>query len=132
MVQDTGSGPTPPRVVLVTGASTFLGGYLVARLAANPDIEKVLAVDSRVPSKALLRSPQAIAITAGVVEVLGGLLIAFNVATRFASVLLILFTLAATYYFHDFWTFTDAAGGALGWLLLASTYDTDCIGETQE
>ncbi len=44
-----------PRVVLVTGASTFLGGYLVARLAANPDIEKVLAVDSRVPSKALLR-----------------------------------------------------------------------------
>ncbi|HNP57026.1 MAG TPA: NAD-dependent epimerase/dehydratase family protein [Gordonia sp. (in: high G+C Gram-positive bacteria)] len=55
MVQDTGSGPTPPRVVLVTGASTFLGGYLVARLAANPDIEKVLAVDSRVPSKALLR-----------------------------------------------------------------------------
>ncbi|MFT4201961.1 NAD-dependent epimerase/dehydratase family protein [Gordonia sp. (in: high G+C Gram-positive bacteria)] len=46
---------TTPRVVLVTGASTFLGGNLVARLAANPDIEKVLAVDSRVPGKALLR-----------------------------------------------------------------------------
>ncbi|NED62343.1 NAD-dependent dehydratase, partial [Streptomyces sp. SID10244] len=38
-----------PRTVLVTGASTFLGGYLVARLAANPDIERVLAVDSRLP-----------------------------------------------------------------------------------
>ena len=49
------STSAPPRVVLVTGASTFLGGYLVARLAANPDIEKVLAVDSRVPRKDLLR-----------------------------------------------------------------------------
>lgn len=45
----------PPRTVLVTGASTFLGGYLVARLAANPEIERILAVDSRVPRKDLLR-----------------------------------------------------------------------------
>ena len=46
----------PPRTVLVTGASTFLGGYLVARLAANPEIERILAVDSRVPRKDLLLS----------------------------------------------------------------------------
>ncbi|MBT0565985.1 NAD-dependent epimerase/dehydratase family protein [Williamsia sp. CHRR-6] len=45
----------PPRVILVTGASTFLGGYLTTRLAQNPDIERVLAVDSRVPSKDMLR-----------------------------------------------------------------------------
>ncbi|MGV9825874.1 MULTISPECIES: NAD-dependent epimerase/dehydratase family protein [unclassified Gordonia (in: high G+C Gram-positive bacteria)] len=44
-----------PRTVLVTGASTFLGGYLVARLAANPEVERVLAVDSRVPRKDLMR-----------------------------------------------------------------------------
>ncbi|MDR2279486.1 MAG: NAD-dependent epimerase/dehydratase family protein [Gordonia sp. (in: high G+C Gram-positive bacteria)] len=44
-----------PRSVLVTGASTFLGGYLVARLAANPEIDRVVAVDSRVPRKDLLR-----------------------------------------------------------------------------
>ncbi|WP_290727410.1 NAD-dependent epimerase/dehydratase family protein [Gordonia sp. UBA6683] len=44
-----------PRTVLVTGASTFLGGYLVAALAANPDVERVLAVDSRVPRKDLMR-----------------------------------------------------------------------------
>ncbi|WP_279103381.1 NAD-dependent epimerase/dehydratase family protein [Gordonia paraffinivorans] len=49
------SSAESPRVVLVTGASTFIGGYLVARLAANPDIERVLAVDSRVPRKDLLR-----------------------------------------------------------------------------
>ncbi|WP_026917407.1 NAD-dependent epimerase/dehydratase family protein [Gordonia shandongensis] len=46
---------TAPRSVLVTGASTFLGGYLVARLAANPDVERVVAVDSRVPTKDLMR-----------------------------------------------------------------------------
>ncbi|GAC56862.1 putative nucleotide-sugar epimerase [Gordonia hirsuta DSM 44140 = NBRC 16056] len=44
-----------PRSVLVTGAATFLGGYLVARLAENPEIERVVAVDSRVPNKTLLR-----------------------------------------------------------------------------
>ncbi|MEZ5210356.1 NAD-dependent epimerase/dehydratase family protein [Gordonia sp. (in: high G+C Gram-positive bacteria)] len=46
---------TPPRSVLVTGASSFMGGYLVSRLAENPDIERVVAVDSRVPTKSLMR-----------------------------------------------------------------------------
>ncbi|EGD55373.1 NAD-dependent epimerase/dehydratase family protein [Gordonia neofelifaecis] len=54
-MSDDRSGDEPPRSVLVTGASTFLGGYLVARLAANPDIERVVAVDSRVPTKNLMR-----------------------------------------------------------------------------
>lgn len=44
-----------PRVVLVTGASRFLGGYLTARLAQNPRIEHVIAVDVVAPSKDLLR-----------------------------------------------------------------------------
>jgi UDP-glucose 4-epimerase len=45
----------PPKVVLVTGACRFLGGYLTARLAANPSIERVIAVDAITPSKDLLR-----------------------------------------------------------------------------
>ncbi|MFM9378432.1 NAD-dependent epimerase/dehydratase family protein [Gordonia sp. VNK21] len=49
------SAATPPRSVLVTGAATFLGGYLVSRLVDNPAIERVVAVDSRVPSKAMMR-----------------------------------------------------------------------------
>ncbi|CPW06639.1 Putative UDP-glucose 4-epimerase GalE1 [Mycobacteroides abscessus] len=32
-----------PRVVLVTGASRFLGGYLAARLVQNPMINRVIA-----------------------------------------------------------------------------------------
>ena len=46
---------------------------------------------------------QLIAIAAGVIEVLGGLLIVFNVLTRTAAVMLLLLTLVSTFYFHDFW-----------------------------
>ncbi|OMC31617.1 hypothetical protein A5740_14765 [Mycobacterium sp. GA-1841] len=45
----------PPKVVLVTGACRFLGGYLISRLAQNPSIEHVIAVDAVVPSKDLMR-----------------------------------------------------------------------------
>ncbi|EME19213.1 NAD-dependent epimerase/dehydratase family protein [Rhodococcus triatomae] len=48
-------GVQPPSVVLVTGASRFLGGYLVAKLAQDPSVERVIAVDSRAPSKDMLR-----------------------------------------------------------------------------
>ncbi|KAA2264858.1 NAD-dependent epimerase/dehydratase family protein [Solihabitans fulvus] len=44
-----------PRIVLVTGVSRFLGGHLAARFAANPDIERVLGVDTVPPGRDLLR-----------------------------------------------------------------------------
>ena len=44
-----------PRVVLVTGACRFLGGYLTARLVQNPSIDHVIAVDAIAPSKDLKR-----------------------------------------------------------------------------
>jgi UDP-glucose 4-epimerase len=42
-----------PNVVLVTGVGGNLGGTLAARLAANPDIERVLGVDTTPPKDAL-------------------------------------------------------------------------------
>src|SRR6266567_2703933 len=50
--EENGQGP---RVVLVTGACRFLGGFLTARLAQNPSIDRVIAVDAVAPSKDLLR-----------------------------------------------------------------------------
>jgi len=44
-----------PKVVLVTGACRFLGGYLTARLAQNPAVDRVIAVDAVSPSKDMLR-----------------------------------------------------------------------------
>lgn len=50
-----GSDQHHPKVVLVTGACRFLGGYLTARLAQNPAIDHIVAVDAIAPSKDLLR-----------------------------------------------------------------------------
>ncbi|MGC2656014.1 MAG: SDR family oxidoreductase [Mycobacterium sp.] len=44
-----------PKVVLVTGACRFLGGYLTARLAQNALVNRVIAVDAIAPSKDMLR-----------------------------------------------------------------------------
>jgi UDP-glucose 4-epimerase len=43
------------KVVLVTGASRFFGGNVVARLAADPAVEHIIAVDTRMPGRELLR-----------------------------------------------------------------------------
>ncbi|WP_261769952.1 NAD-dependent epimerase/dehydratase family protein [Rhodococcus sp. SORGH_AS_0301] len=55
MVSSDDTGRDAPRVVLVTGASRFLGGYLTMRLAQNPSIERVVAVDAVAPTKDMIR-----------------------------------------------------------------------------
>lgn len=55
-----------------------------------------------------MKVPQLLAILTGVVELVGGLMIAVNIGTRFAALLLIAFTAAATFYFHNFWTMAGA------------------------
>lgn len=42
-----------PNVVLVTGVGGYLGGNVAARLAANPNIERVIGVDTVPPPKGL-------------------------------------------------------------------------------
>ena len=58
-----------------------------------------------------MKVAQILAILAGSLELVGGLLIAFNIATRPFALLLVIFTLVATFYFHDFWNMTGAARG---------------------
>jgi putative oxidoreductase len=50
-----------------------------------------------------MKWPQLLAILAGVIEVVAALLIAFNIGSRGAAVVLALFTLVTTFYFHAFW-----------------------------
>jgi putative oxidoreductase len=52
--------------------------------------------------------PQILAIAAGALEVICGLMIALNFGARFFAILLILFVVGATFYFHDFWNQTGA------------------------
>jgi putative oxidoreductase len=46
---------------------------------------------------------QILAIVTAMIEVVGGLLIAFNVFARSMAVVLLIFTAVTTYYMHDFW-----------------------------
>src|SRR5436190_10030124 len=46
---------------------------------------------------------QLLALSAGGFEITAGLMIAVNFGARFFAILLILFVLVATFYFHDFW-----------------------------
>jgi len=55
-----------------------------------------------------MQTPQLLAIASGVIEVLFGLLLAAGIATRLSALVLALFTIVATYYFHDFWNQTGA------------------------
>lgn len=47
-----------------------------------------------------------LAIAVGLLELIGGLAIAFNLGARFFAILLLLFMAAATFYVHDFWNQT--------------------------
>jgi UDP-glucose 4-epimerase len=77
------SGPVPrhhpPRVVLVTGVSRYLGAQVAARLAADPRIERVIGMDDRPPTGELadvladgVEFTQADLRTAASAKVLGG------------------------------------------------------------
>jgi putative oxidoreductase len=46
---------------------------------------------------------QILAIVAAIIEVVGGVLIAFNVSTRIMAVVLLVFAAVTSVYFHDFW-----------------------------
>lgn len=51
---------------------------------------------------------QILAIVAGVVEVVCGLMIALNFGARFFAIILVLFVAVTTFYFHNFWDMTGA------------------------
>jgi uncharacterized membrane protein YphA (DoxX/SURF4 family) len=47
-----------------------------------------------------------LAIATATLELLGGILIALNFGARFFAMVLVVFVIAATFYFHDFWNQT--------------------------
>ena len=89
---------------IVSGAAKLLDLASTAQMTAKIVIPAALA-----PYTAQLETitgvplPQILAIVAGGVEVICGLMIALNFGARFFAVLLILFVAAATFYYHDFW-----------------------------
>jgi uncharacterized membrane protein YphA (DoxX/SURF4 family) len=52
--------------------------------------------------------PYLMSLGAGILELVAGLLIAFNIATRGAAALLAIFAFVTIFYFHDFWNMAGA------------------------
>jgi len=50
-----------------------------------------------------MKTPQILALAVAVFEIIAGLMIAVNFGARFFAILLIIFVLVVTFYFHDFW-----------------------------
>jgi uncharacterized membrane protein YphA (DoxX/SURF4 family) len=75
-----------------------------SKLVAIPQTAEFIASKVTIPS--LLA--QLLAIGVGAFEVIAGLMIAINFLARFFAILLILFVILATFYFHDFWSQTPA------------------------
>ena len=67
---------------------------------------RAIASSSRIaiPRGALIAA--MLAIVVAIIEIGAALMIAANIGARTGAVLLILFTIAATWYFHPFWTMT--------------------------
>lgn len=82
-------------------------GATAATIASKISIPAELAgFAAQLETATGMTTPQLMAVAAGVVELGGGLMIAANIGTRVAALGLIVFTAAATFWFHDFWTMT--------------------------
>jgi putative oxidoreductase len=94
----------------------FSGGQKLVDLSATTAmIESKLLVppllidlETQLQGLTGLPLPRLLAILAGVVEIVAGLMIAANIGTRIAAAVLILFVAIATYLFHDFWAMAGA------------------------
>jgi putative oxidoreductase len=74
--------------------------YIAAKVTLPPLLVPYLA---QLESMTGMTTPQMLAIGIGGFEVIAGLMIALNFLARFFAILLIIFVLVATFYFHDFW-----------------------------
>ena len=96
-----------------SGATKLLNLTATAQMTEKIVIPAALAAyTSQLEGVTGMSTPQMLAIAAGALELICGIMIALNFGARFFAILLILFVAAATFYYHDFWNQSgaDAAG----------------------
>jgi len=112
---------------MYTGATKLFAVQQTADfIATKVTIPAVLApYTSQLETMAGMPMPQLLALGVGGFEILAGLMIAVNFGARFFAILLILFVLAATFYFHDFW---NQAAPANARTLIAALKNLSIVG----
>jgi uncharacterized membrane protein YphA (DoxX/SURF4 family) len=93
---------------IVSGAFKLYDLAATAKdIAAKIVIPVVLTTyTSQIEALAGMQMPQILAIAAGSIELICGIMIALNFGARFFSIVLIFFVIAVTFYYHDFWNQT--------------------------
>ena len=94
---------------IVSGTSKLLDIAATTQMMDKIVIPAALSTyTDQIVAAAGMPMPQMLAIAAGVLEVFCGFMIALNFGARFFAIVLILFVIVATFYFHDFWNQTGA------------------------
>ena len=94
---------------IFSGASKLLNLTATAQMTEKIVIPAALATyTSQLEGVTGMSTPQMLAIAAGALELICGIMIALNFGARFFAIVLILFVAAATFYYHDFWNQTGA------------------------
>jgi uncharacterized membrane protein YphA (DoxX/SURF4 family) len=100
---------------IYAGATKLFGLQATAdAIAAKVTIPAALApYTGQLETLTGMSTPHMLAIAAGAFEIIAGLMIAVNFAVRFFALLMILFVIAVTFYFHDFWNQVPPANGQM-------------------
>jgi putative oxidoreductase len=97
-------------IFIASGASKFLDLAATADTIASKVIPTIPAVvtpyTTQLETLAGMEFKQIMAIAVASFELIGGILIALNIGARFFALVMVLFVMAATFYFHDFWNLT--------------------------
>jgi len=92
-----------------SGASKLLDLAATTQMTEKIVLPAALATyTSQLESLTGMPMAQMLAVAAGTIQLICGLMIALNFGARFAAIVLILFVAAATFYYHDFWNQTGA------------------------
>ncbi len=110
------------QIVLVVGRVLFVLTFIIHGVLKLTDISGMaqsiagkvtvppFAVDwiTQLTTTTGMSTEQLVVIASGVIELVGGLLLAFGIGIRAVAVVLIAYTAVITYYLHDFWNMTGA------------------------
>lgn len=90
---------------IYTGATKLFGIQATADFISSKVVIPALLLPytTQLETMTSMSMPQLLALSAGIFEVICGLMIALNFGARFFAILLIVFVAVVTFYFHDFW-----------------------------
>ena len=100
----------------------FSGATKLLNLAATAQMTEKIVIPAALATYTVqlegvtgMSTPQMLAIAAGAIELICGIIISLNFGARFFAIVLILFVAGATFYYHDFWNQTgaDATGNMI-------------------